>query len=227
MRVLIIEDDDDIRQLVERAMRQAGFDTVLAANGLEGDRQAAEGGFDVAIVDWNVPGINGVQIVRRLREARDKTPVVLLTARDSLEDRVEGLDAGADDYVLKPFKVAELLARVRSVIRRGGSQGSSAFSEGGVFLDMQARAARVGAIPIPLSSREYALLEHLMRNAGVALTRQNIEEHIWGTTFESASNVLDVMVGRVRRKLAAHDISAIETVRGHGFRFNRSTGKAS
>ncbi|MDQ2664019.1 MAG: response regulator transcription factor [Candidatus Eremiobacteraeota bacterium] len=221
MRALIVEDDGDIRNIIDRAMRQAGFETVSAADGLEGDLLASDGGFDVAILDWNVPGMEGLEIVRRLREAHDKTPVVILTARDALEDRVEGLDAGADDYLLKPFLIEELLARVRSVIRRSGSQASSTFSEGGLILNIQSRTATTGGRGIPLSAREYELLEYFMRNADVALSRQDIEEHIWGTTFESTSNVLDVMVGRVRRKLAAHDLSPIETVRGHGYRFKR------
>lgn len=222
MRALIVEDDGDIRAVLERAMRQAGYAVTAVGDGLEGDRQAAEGGYDVIVVDWNLPEMAGLQIIRRLREARNNTPVVMLTARDALEDRVEGLDAGADDYVLKPFHVDELLARVRSVIRRGGSQAAAIFSEDGLDLETHARSVRVNGELVPFTSREFALLEYLMRNAGIALRRQDIEEHIWGTTFEASSNVLDVMVGRVRRKLAAAGLAPVETIRGHGYRFNRA-----
>jgi DNA-binding response OmpR family regulator len=221
VRALIVEDDEHIRNILQRAMTEAGYDVTAASDGTAGDERAAEGGFDVAIVDWNLPGLAGLQIVRRLREAKDRTPIVMLTARDAIEDRVEGLDAGADDYVTKPFSIDELLARVRSVVRRSGSQASSRFSEGSLILDTQARAAFVGEAEIALTTREYALLEYLMRNAGTALSRQDLEEHVWGTTFEPASNVLDVLIGRLRRKLSAEGAHGIETVRGHGYRFKR------
>ncbi|MBC5811135.1 MAG: response regulator transcription factor [Candidatus Eremiobacteraeota bacterium] len=222
MRALVVEDDPAVRSVIVRALRSGGYDVVVGATGLEGDERLADENFDVAIVDWNLPGLSGVDIVRRLREAENFTPVLIVTARDGVDDRVGGLDAGADDYLVKPFFVDELLARVRSAVRRKGTRSGSRISEGAVTLDGTARSASVDGKPVSLSVREYALLEHLARNAGIALAREDIEERVWGNAFESSSNVLEVMIGRLRKKLGAH-ASSIETVRGHGYRFKRGT----
>jgi DNA-binding response OmpR family regulator len=222
VRALIVEDDPHVRDVIVRALASGGYDVVAAATGAEGDARAADGGFDLALVDWNLPDLSGIEIVRRLREAKDDTPVLMLTARDALDDRVAGLDAGADDYLVKPFHVEELLARVRSIVRRKGTQSAARFVEGELALDTQSRAVSVGGREISLTSREYALLEYLMRNAGIALAREHIEEHVWGGAFEGSSNVLEVMIGRLRRKLGANASAAIETVRGFGYRFRRA-----
>jgi DNA-binding response OmpR family regulator len=218
VRALVVEDDPAIRDVIARALTAGGYDVVAVANGLEGDAKTAEGAFDVAVVDWNLPGLSGVGLVRRLREAGNATPVLFVTARDAVEDRVDGLDAGADDYLVKPFHIDELLARVRSLVRRAGTRSAARITVGCVALDAEARGASVDGTPIALSTREYELLDYLVRNAGFALSRVDIEERVWGNAFEASSNVLEVMVGRVRRKLGAH-AGAIETVRGHGYRF--------
>ena len=222
MRALVVEDDPAVRDVIVRALRGGGYEVVAAATGILGDEHAADGMFDVAIVDWNLPGLAGVDVVRRLREAGSDTGVLMLTARDAVDDRVGGLDAGADDYLVKPFHIDELLARVRSVVRRKGTRSATRVLEGELILDGAARSVTVAGRPIALSAREYALLEYLVRNAGISLSREDIEERVWGNAFENSSNVLDVMIGRLRRKLGEH-AGAIETVRGHGYRFKRAT----
>ncbi|MDQ6924791.1 MAG: response regulator transcription factor [Candidatus Eremiobacteraeota bacterium] len=222
MRALVVEDDPAVRDVIARALTSDGYDVVAAATGIEGDARAADGTFDVAIVDWNLPGLSGVELVRRLREAGATTPVLFVTARDAVGDRVDGLDAGADDYLVKPFHIDELLARVRSVIRRAGTRSAAQLSAGGVALDARTRGVSVDGTPVTLSAREYDLLDHLVRNAGLALARADIEERVWGNSFEPSSNVLEVMIGRVRRKLGAR-AGQVETVRGHGYRFKRET----
>ena len=222
MRALVVEDDPHVRRVIVRALEGGGYDVVAAASGAEGDARAAEGGFDLAVVDWNLPDLSGIDVVRRLREAKDDTPVLMVTARDAVDDRVAGLDSGADDYLVKPFHVEELLARVRSIVRRKGTQSAARFVEGPLVLDTQSRAVSVSGREVTLTAREYALLEYLVRNAGIALSREDIEERVWGSSFETASNVLEVMIGRVRRKLGGKASAAIQTVRGHGYRFRRA-----
>ncbi|TAM57988.1 response regulator transcription factor [bacterium] len=218
MRVLIVEDDAPLRGVIARALRESGYEAETAEDGAQGDALAAAGGFDAIVLDWMLPQLAGLEICRRLRESGDTTPVLLVTARDELDDRVLGLDAGADDYIVKPFHVRELLARLRSVIRRAGSQRSSRYTAGDLVVDVRARTASAAGEPLELTAREYELLEFLVRNAGIALPRERIEEHVWGSLFESASNVVDVFIGRLRRKLGEQGES-IETLRGFGYRF--------
>ncbi|MDE2571957.1 MAG: response regulator transcription factor [bacterium] len=220
MRVLVVEDDAPLRDVIARALAEGGYEVTAAADGRHGDALAAEGGFDAVVLDWMLPEMAGIEICRRLREAGDQTPVLMVTARDDLDDRVLGLDAGADDYLVKPFHVRELLARLRSVIRRSGTQRSNHYAAGSIALDVRARSARVGDARLELTTREYELLEFLVRNAGIALARERIEEQVWGSRFESASNVVDVFVGRLRRKLGEEG-AAIETLRGFGYRLNQ------
>lgn len=221
MRVLVVEDDVSVRDVVARALGESGYDVVVAGDGLRGDTLAAQGGFDAIVLDWMLPRMAGLELCRRLREAGDQTPVLMLTARDEVDDRILGLDAGADDYVVKPFHVRELLARLRSVIRRTGSQRSSRYSSGSIVVDVRSRSVEIAGAPLELTAREFELLEFLVRNTGIALAREHIEEHVWGSRFESASNVVDVFVGRLRRKLGDEGAS-IETLRGFGYRFNAS-----
>lgn len=159
------------------------------------------------------------RVCRRLREANDVTPVLLLTARDEIADRISGLDAGADDYIVKPVDVGELLARIRSAMRRSGMHQTTTVSFGDVVLDVRAREARHGVRRLTLTTREFDLLEYLVRYAGVALRRERIEEAVWwGTSFEISSNVVDVFVLRLRHKLNAGAAESIETLRGYGYR---------
>ncbi len=225
MRVLIVEDDPGLAELLAESLREHGYAVVAKNDGFLGDREAAEGGFDAIVLDWNLPGLSGVEICRRLREANDRTPVVMLTARDEIGDRVHGLDAGADDYLVKPFHLAELAARLRSVIRRSGTLSEQVLSAGPIEIDSRAAELRVNGTKIDLTAREFALLEFCARNAGMVLSREHIESSVWGSAFESSSNVVAVFVARLRGKLrsaGAPDI--LETVRGAGYRFNRPAG---
>jgi two-component system OmpR family response regulator len=218
VRILLVEDNADLRDVITRALREAGYVVEAVADGAQGDALAGAGGFDALILDWMLPGLSGVEICRRLRDSRDFSPIIMLTAKDEIADRIAGLDAGADDYLVKPFHVAELLARLRSIVRRNGHQGSGTYRACTIALDVGERAVRVADRSVALSAREFDLLEYLMRNADLTQTREAIEEHVWGAQFESSSNVVDVFVRRLRRKLGPRDADAIETVRGLGYR---------
>ncbi|HVA36774.1 MAG TPA: response regulator transcription factor [Candidatus Dormibacteraeota bacterium] len=223
MRVLIVEDDAELCGVIERALREEGFETFVAHDGKTGEALASEGGYDALVLDWNLPERSGVEIVARMRDADDQTPVLMVTARDELDDRVYGLDAGADDYVVKPFHVEELAARLRSAIRRAGTQRTARYVAGPIEVDVRARRASVDGNEIALTGREFELLEYLVRNAGIALARDRIEEAVWGATFEAASNVLDVFIRRLRRKLGDAE-GAVETIRGFGYRLSARSG---
>lgn len=218
MRVLVVEDDSQLREILCRTLEEYGFSVETTGDGAAADRLAAEGRFDAIVLDWMLPSISGYDVCRRLRDAGDPTPVLMLTARDEIEDRIAGLDAGADDYLVKPFDGGELRARLRAIIRRAGSQHSASYAAGPLCLDVRARRASVSGLPIDLSQREFDLLELFMRNKNVALSREAIEEHVWGTTFARTSNVVDVFVGRLRKRLGPLEGERIETVRGIGYR---------
>jgi two-component system, OmpR family, response regulator len=220
VRILVVEDDEDLRQSVTTALKEAGHVVEVAADGLAADERIAEGGLDAIVLDWMLPGMNGVEVCRRARDAGSAAAIIMLTARDDVDDRVRGLDSGADDYVVKPFSVAELLARVRSIARRASSQRRAIYTAGPVQLDVAARIVTVDQRPVGLSSREFDLLELLVRNCGNVMTRGDIEEHVWGARFSGTSNVVDVFVRRVRRKLG-DGASVIETVRGVGYRVGK------
>jgi two-component system, OmpR family, response regulator len=217
MRILVVEDDEDLRASLTTALREAGHEVEATTDGLAADARIAEGGLDAVVLDWMLPGMSGLDVCRRARESGSAAAIVMLTARDDIPDRVRGLDSGADDYLVKPFSVAELLARVRSVARRASSQRSATFAAGPVGLDVAARLVTVRGAPVELSAREFDLLELLMRNRGRVMTRAEIEEHVWGSLFSGTSNVVDVFVRRVRRKLG-DAASVVETVRGLGYR---------
>jgi two-component system OmpR family response regulator len=217
--VLIVEDDAQLGDVLRRALEEAGFSVNVACDGATGDRLAAEGGFDAIILDWMLPQLSGYEICCRLREAGDATPILMLTARDEIEDRIAGLDVGADDYLVKPFDTNELRARLRAIVRRSGRQRSASYSVGPLRLDVRSRQASANGRRIDLSQREFDLLKLFMRNSEVALAREAIEERIWGTTFERSSNVVDVFVARLRRRLGETG-DRIETVRGLGYRLS-------
>jgi two-component system OmpR family response regulator len=219
LRVLIVEDDAQLGDVLRRALEEAGFSVNVACDGATGDRLAAEGGFDAIILDWMLPQLSGYEICCRLREAGDATPILMLTARDEIEDRIAGLDVGADDYLVKPFDTNELRARLRAIVRRSGRQRSASYSVGPLRLDVRSRQASANGRRIDLSQREFDLLKLFMRNSEVALAREAIEERIWGTTFERSSNVVDVFVARLRRRLGETG-DRIETVRGLGYRLS-------
>lgn len=222
MRVLVVEDDTQLRDILCRTLEESGFNVDSAADGAAGDRRTVEGGFDAIVLDWMLPEMSGYEVCRRLREAGDTTAVLMLTARDDIKDRIAALDAGADDYLVKPFDPGELCARLRAIIRRTGHQQSAAYVAGSLHLDVRTRRVRAYDRHIDLSQREFDVLELLMRNANIALSREAIEEHVWGTAFERSSNVVDVFVGRLRRRLGEAG-TLIETVRGFGYRIVAGT----
>ena len=220
MNVLLVEDDPGVRGAVERALRGAGHRTETAANGIKALEVATASPYDAIVLDLGLPGLDGLEVCRRLRATGNSVPILMLTARAAVSERVEGLDAGADDYVVKPFALDELLARLRAFERRapqsGQARGVLQFAD--VELDRDAMTARRGSRSIPLSRTEFQLLELLMANARRVLSRTVIFEKVWGYDFGPESNSLDVYIGYLRRKLEENgEPRLIHTVRGVGY----------
>jgi DNA-binding response OmpR family regulator len=221
MRILVIEDDERLAQVIARVLRQERFEVDLAYDGESGLDQALSGIYDAVILDWMLPGRDGPAIVRELRAVRVGTPVVMLTAKGELPERVAGLDAGADDYLAKPFAFAELLARLRALLRRGERPLlEPATTIGAVTIDFDAHSVFLQGEPVELSPREYALLEALARNRGRVLSRDQLLERVWGYDAEPQGNVVDLYVHYLRRKLDPGGEGTeplIRTVRGAGY----------
>jgi len=215
-RILIAEDEDRIASFVEKGLRANGFTTTVVGDGDSALNLARSGSFDLVVLDLGLPGRDGFTVLRLLREARVVTPVIILTARDTVDDTVAGLEGGADDYMTKPFRFEELLARVRLRLRAGESIPEvSVLVTDGVSLDLRTRRAKVGDRTIDLTAREFVLLELFLRHPGQVLSREQILSHVWGYDFDPGSNIVDVYVRALRRKLGAE---LIGTVRGMGYR---------
>jgi len=215
-RILIAEDEDRIASFVEKGLRANGFTTTVVGDGDSALNLARSGSFDLVVLDLGLPGRDGFTVLRLLREARVVTPVIILTARDTVDDTVAGLEGGADDYMTKPFRFEELLARVRLRLRAGESTPEvSVLVTDGVSLDLRTRRAKVGDRTIDLTAREFVLLELFLRHPGQVLSREQILSHVWGYDFDPGSNIVDVYVRALRRKLGAE---LIGTVRGMGYR---------
>jgi len=218
MRVLIVEDDGEIADLLSRATRRAGWAPDVVGSGGAGLESLAVIEYDLVVLDLGLPDIDGLELCRRVRAARRGVPVLVLTARGSLAERVQGLDAGADDYLTKPFEVEELLARLRALARRPAPTLTPVLRVDDLELDPAARRVRRDGREIKLTSREFALLEYLMREPGRVRTRARILEHVWDDNFDPVANAVDVLVGRVRRKVdLAGSRALIHTVRGAGY----------
>jgi two-component system response regulator MprA len=220
MKVFVVDDDAAVRESLGRALRLEGYDVDLAADGAEAlERLESDGaGVDLVVLDVLMPNVDGLEVCRRIRRSGSRLPVLMLTARDEVADRVAGLDAGADDYVVKPFALAELLARVRALLRRSADEAVDVLHFGDLELDPATREVRRDGDPIELTRTEFALLELFMLNPRQVLTRSIIFERVWGYDFGFGSNSLDVYIGYLRRKTeAGGKPRLIQTVRGVGY----------
>lgn len=220
MRLLVVEDEPGLRESLRGAFVEAGFTVDVAIDGEEGLYAGREYPVDLAIVDLGLPKLSGLELIRRLRELRKAFPILVLTARDRWQDKVEGLEAGADDYVTKPYRLEELLARVQALLRRAGGWASPQLRCGPVLLDLRAQTVSVDGEAVELTSFEYRLLEHLMMRAGEVISKAELTERLYEHDDERDSNTIEVFMGRLRRKLDPDDsLKPIETLRGRGYRF--------
>jgi two-component system, OmpR family, response regulator MprA len=220
VRVLVVEDEPLIAEVVARALGREGLTVGVVGDGDAALRAVHAEPFDLIVLDLRLPGRDGLEVCREIRRTDGATPIIMLTARDSLEDKVLGLDSGADDYVTKPFELEELLARVRSLLRRARPAPPSRLESAGLIVDGSAREVHFYGRQVLLTDTEFRLLEHLMRRAGAVCRRQELLEQVWGYQFDPGSNVVDVFIRRLRHKLdAAGCPPRIETVRGTGYRF--------
>jgi two-component system OmpR family response regulator len=223
MRVLVVEDDLRLATTLRRGLREAGLIVDLASSGDEALELVAATSFDLVVLDVMLPGQDGVTVCAELRRRKVRTPVLMLTGKDAVADRIRGLDAGADDYLVKPFAFGELLARLRALGRRHLSDRSAVVEAGGIRLDVTARTVTVHGSRVPLRSKEFAVLEYFMHNPGRLLTRTQVEEHVWAYEFASGSNLVEAYIARIRRKLANASVrDPFTTVRGSGYRFEPS-----
>lgn len=217
MQILVVEDERRMADLLERTLNEEGHQVVVSRDGREGFDIARNSPFDVIVLDVMLPGMDGMTVARRLRESKNKTPVLMLTARDSTADIVRGLDSGADDYLVKPFSIDVLLARLRAVSRRGEIPRSACLKVGNVTLDPGSRRVMRGREVLNLTPREYRLLELLMRNAGRAVSRDTILESVWGFETDVTENTVEVFVRALRLKVDTREPKMIHTVRGFGY----------
>ena len=214
-RILIVEDETRLASFLEKGLRANGYSTKVAADGESARRLADDREFDLAILDLGLPDIDGLTVLRELRDRGIRLPVIILTARDDIGDKVEGLDAGGDDYVTKPFGLEELLARIRVRLRGDTAREPTVLEVGGVALDLRTRRATVGGRTVELTAREFTMLETLMRHRDQVLSREQLLSHVWGYDYDPGSNVVEVYIGYLRRKLGE---KVIETARGMGYR---------
>lgn len=220
MHILVVEDERRLAQVIKQALEEEGHVAEVAFDGAEGLDLAASGSYDVIVLDWMLPKLSGPEVVRRLRREKVATPILMLTARSAVDDRVEGLDAGADDYLVKPFALKELSARLRALSRRKvEARESTRLEVGKLALDLGRRQAFIDGMAVDLTPKEFALLEYLMRSAGIVRTREQIADHVWGYLSDVTGNVVDLYVHYLRNKLdKAGGKGLIRTVRGVGYR---------
>jgi two-component system response regulator MprA len=216
-KVLVVEDDQPIRASIRRALAYEGYAVTEAADGESALDSVQQSPPDLILLDLNLPGIDGIEVCRRIREAGDTMPIMMITARDAVSDRVIGLDSGADDYLVKPFDLAELTARVRAALRRH-EPGPERLAVGDLVVEVEAMRARMAGRPVEFTALEFRLLEYLARNASIVLSRDRILSAVWGLDVETSSNIVDVYVGYLRTKLEADGESRmIHTIRGAGY----------
>ena len=219
MRILVVDDDTRLCSIVRRGLLEEAYAVDVAYDGEDGEYMAEVNPYDLIVLDIMMPRKDGIQVCRELREKRINTPILMLTAKDAVEDRVRGLDAGADDYMVKPFAFNELLARIRALLRREAMTKSPEIAVGDLVLNTLTRQVRRGDRTIDLTTKEYVILEYFMRHPNAVVTRTTLEEHAWDYDFDSMSNLVDVYIRRLRRKLDDDDgESLLQTVRGAGYR---------
>lgn len=218
MRILLVEDELDLQSILVKRLRTAHYSVDACANGLDALDYIHMTTYDVIVLDIMIPGIDGLQVLQKIRSENNKTPVLLLTAKDSIEDRVKGLDIGADDYLVKPFAFDELLARLRVLIRRQAGSTSNVLQIDNLVVDCNAHKVKRGDKTIELSNKEFAILEYMIRNQDVVLTRDTIEQHVWNYDYEGGSNIIDVYIRYLRKKIDTEsETKLIHTVRGAGY----------
>jgi len=219
VRILVAEDDEVIADFVSQGLREAGYAVDVASTGPEALKQALDGGYDAAVMDVMLPGLDGLSVIEQLRAKKQQTPVLILSARHTVDDRVKGLQAGGDDYLTKPFAFAELLARLQALLRRSaGTTEPTRLVVGDLTLDLLSRKVERGGRAIELRPREFALLEYLMRHPGRVLSKTMILSHVWGYSFDPGTNVVDVLVSRLRDQVDEEFATKIiHTVRGAGY----------
>ncbi len=221
MRILLVEDEPQIADFVARGLYENGYSVDVARDGEEALEWPSVANFDIIILDVMLPAVDGIEVCRRLRAQGLRTPILMLTARDAVEDRVRGLDSGADDYLVKPFAFAELLARIRALSRREPALLGTELQVSDLIMDTATRQVTRAGVPVELTSKEFALLEHLMRHPNQVLSRTVIAEHVWNYDFDNATNVIDVHVKNLRRKIDdGFEPKLIHTVRGAGYRLS-------
>jgi two-component system response regulator QseB len=214
-RILIAEDEPRLASFLEKGLRSNGFVTTLAEDGAKATLMARDDDFDLLVLDLGLPGKDGTEVLRELRASGQRMPVVILTARDDVSDKVGGLEGGADDYVTKPFRFEELLARARARLRDERTVERTVLRAGAIVLDLRTRRASTEGRTVDLTAREFTMLEVLIRHAGQVLSREQMLSHVWGYDYDPGSNVVDVYIGYLRKKLGS---DSIETVRGMGYR---------
>lgn len=223
MRILVIEDEAQLREQVQRQLQADGYTVDVSGDGKDGLYLASEYPLDAAIVDLGLPGLSGIEIIKQLRASGKNLPILILTARGSWQDKVQGLEAGADDYLVKPFQMEELQARLKALLRRAVGTGSNTLNCGLISLDLTAQTVALRGQPVELTSYEYRLLEYLIKQRGKAVPKSELADYLYPHDQDRDSNVLEVLVGRLRRKLDPDgDLMPIETLRGRGYRFTLS-----
>jgi len=227
MRILVVEDEPALRDQLRQQLEGRGYSVDTAADGEDGLFLGREYPMDLAIIDLGLPGLSGIELIRELRTLERVYPILILTARDAWQDKVEGLESGADDYLTKPFHSAELLARINALLRRAAGHGSSSVAFNGIAIDTVTQAVTSHGDAVQLTGHEYRILEYLMLHAGKVISKTELTEHVYDQDFDRDSNVVEVLVGRIRKKLdPGGQRRPIETLRGRGYRFVREPDTA-
>ena len=219
MRVLVVDDDQRLAANLSRAFELSGIATDVVLNGTDAIAAASTSSYDAMVMDRMLPGMDGIEVVRRLRQRRVAAPILMLTARDSVNDRISGLDAGADDYLTKPFALGEVVARIRALTRRHLPERSAILSCGPLVLDVAGHRLTINESPVELTGKEFSILEYLLLNVGRPLSRSQILEHVWNQDLEGGQNLVEVYIGRLRAKMAKAGVAGmLVTLRGVGYR---------